>query len=84
MKVVRMFATAVVFVLCALFGTFVGVALNSRTALLSGAAAGLLVGAGLASQVWRMPLNHAAFNLNPARRTPVRRASASRKRKRRR
>jgi hypothetical protein len=79
MRVVRVFATAVVFLLCAAFGAFVGVALRSRAALLSGSAVGLLLGAALAREAWRMPVSRASV-----RRTAVSRAPVSRKRRRRR
>lgn len=73
MRVVRMFATLVVLLGCALIGAVVGIALNSTAALLAGSAAGLLLGAVVARGVWRMPV----------RRTAVRRRPVSHQRRRR-
>ena len=84
MKVVRVFATAVVFVLCTLFGALVGVALNSRVGLLAGAAVGLLLGAAIAFQVWQMPISRAEVRRTTSKRAAVSRTPVSRPRKRRR
>jgi len=79
MRVVRVFATAVVFVLCLLCGAFVGVVLRSQAALLSGTLVGLLVGAALAHQVWQMPVSHTAISHTAGRRTPAKRVRKRRR-----
>jgi uncharacterized membrane protein YfcA len=68
-----MFATAVVFLGCALFGAFVGVVLGSRAALLAGSVVGLLLGVASAYQVWRMPVSRTAVSRTPVSRTRRRR-----------
>jgi uncharacterized membrane protein YfcA len=79
MQGVRIFATAVVFALCAFFGAFVGVLTGSHVGLLVSAAAGVLVGAAGAYQVWRLPASHAA----PLRPAPRRARSGGRRKRRR-